>query len=549
MSVTTIKGQWQGLSWQVASTLIASVVLFPLLALLVISLDADAQVWEHLFDTVLADYVSTSLALMLGVACLVVTIGVGSAYLVTHYDFAGRRLFSWALLLPLAMPTYITAYSYTGLLDVAGPVQSSLRALFDWQVGDYWFPSIRSLSGAIFVMGFVLYPYVYLLARAAFLEQSSHLNDVARLLGLSHRQAFTKITLPIARPAIVAGTSLALMETLADYGAVSYFGLSTFTTGIFRTWYGLDSVASAAQLALMLLSFVVVLMVIEKQSRKRAGYQNKSSSTGRREKPVTGALGLVLTSLVFTPIALGFVIPFVQLLTWAVMTHNGLFDLDFWTLVLNTLALAGTTALLALLLALVVAYVHRLQPSTVTAYNKRLVGLGYAVPGTVIAVGTLIPLAAIDNSIDHFFRESLGVSTGLLLSGSLFALIIAYLVRFLAVALGPVESGLAQVGNHIDQAARSLGQNPRGVLNKIHVPILRTSLLTAILIVFVDVMKELPASLILRPFNFNTLAVRAHELASDERLMDASLASVMIVLAGLIPVILLTRASDTQRSL
>ena len=546
--------QRSGLAWQVSSIGIASLVLLPVLALVWIAFSlggADAidlkssstAVWSHLVDTVLIDYVATSLLLMLGVGLLTVFVGVGSAYLITHFDFSGKRVLTWALLLPLAVPTYITAYSYTGLLDVAGPVQSTLRETFALRVGDYWFPPIRSLSGAIFVMGFVLYPYVYLLARAAFLEQSRHLRDVAQLLGYSPIKAFFKITLPIARPAIVAGLALVLMETLADFGAVSYFGLSTFTTGIFRTWYGLDSVAGAAQLSLMLLSFVIVLMFIEKQSRKRAGYQSVKTAKPAVLPKLSGKTNALVTGLVIAPIALGFLIPVFQLVIWAVKAHQGLFTLEFWRLVINTLALASFTALLALILALVVAYAHRLRSSTITFTAKRLSGLGYAVPGTVIAVGILTPLALFDNTVDGWFRASLGISTGLLLSGSVAALIIAYLVRFLAVALGSVESGLGSINTNIDQAAQSLGRKPLAVMREIHVPILRSSLFTALLIVFVDVMKELPATLILRPFNFNTLAVRAYELASDERLMDASLASISIVLAGLLPVILLTKAT------
>lgn len=533
----------EALSWKISSVAIASLVFFPLLTLIWISLGANSEVWSHLASTVLVDYVTTSIFLMVGVAALTLSVGVGAAWLVTHYKFTGSSLFSWALLLPLAVPTYITAYSYTGLLDVAGPVQSLLRQLIQRDVGAYWFPEIRSLHGAIFVIGFVLYPYVYLLARSAFLEQSGSLQDVSRLLGLSKKQTFFKITLPIARPAIVAGVSLALMETLADYGAVSYFGLSTFTTGIFRTWYGLDSVSGAAQLALMLLSFIIVLMVIEKQSRKRSAYQTKKKSQQKNTPRLTGKSNWLAFSLASLPVLLGFVLPMFQLIVWAIKTHEALFTSEFWRLVTNTVGLASVTSLIALTFALTIAYSSRIAPNALTLWCKRIVGLGYAVPGTIIAVGTLIPLARIDNQVDAWFRASFDVSTGLILSGTLAALVIAYLVRFLAVALGSIDSGLGTISLNIDFAARSLGQTPLRTVRKIHIPILKSSLITALLIVFVDVMKELPATLILRPFNFNTLAVRAYELASDERLMDASLASIFIVLAGLAPVILLTKAS------
>jgi len=391
-------------------------------------------------------------------------------------------------------------------------------------------------------MSFVLYPYVYLLARAAFLDQSQHLRDAAQLLGTSRRKTFFSITLPIARPAIIAGISLALMETLADYGAVSYFGISTFTTGIFRTWYGLDSIQGAAQLALMLLMFVIVLIALEKQSRKRSHYHDKNRGKPPHARQLTGIKQVIAITLAALPLLIGFVIPISQLVLWAIETHQQLFETAFWVLVKNTILLALITSIIALSLALLLAYAHRITRNKVTLLSNTLVKLGYAIPGTVIAVGTLIPLARLDNQIDAWFRSHLDISTGLLISGTIGALVIAYLVRFLAVALNTIDSGLTTIPDSIDQAARSLGHTPANVMRKIHIPLLKTSLLTALLLVFVDVMKELPATLILRPFNFNTLAVRAYELASDERLADASLASISIVLFGLLPVILLTKS-------
>ncbi|RBP49636.1 ABC transporter permease [Arenicella xantha] len=528
--------------WELTATAISLLVVAPLLALLALSLQAEREIWTHLASTVLNDYVVSTLLLMAGVAVLTLFMGVGCAWLVTQYQFRGVRFFNWALLLPLAMPTYIIAYSYTGLLDIAGPLQSAIRSQFGLRFGEYWFPEIRSLGGAIFVMSFVLYPYVYLLARSAFLDQSQHLKDVGQLLGHSRRSAFFRINLPIARPAIIAGLSLALMETLADYGAVSYFGVQTFTTGIFRTWFGLGSVAGAAQLAMLLLSFVIVLVWVEQRSRRRAQYINKRNQVRPAATPLSGMKNYIAVALAMTPLLIGFVIPVAQLLKWAIATHTQLWQPQFWRLVTNTLMLASVTALLAVALALLIAYSTRIANTHITRLARQLVGLGYAVPGTVIAVGTLIPLARLDNTIDAWFRANFDVSTGLLISGTLAALIIAYLVRFMAVALSSVDSGLQSIGPNMDQAARSLGYTPIQVLRRIHVPILSTSLLTALLVVFVDVMKELPATLVMRPFNFNTLAVRAYELASDERLADASLASLAIILAGLIPVILLTRA-------
>lgn len=531
-----------GIKWQASSLAIASLVLLPLIALLVISSQANMQLWQHLSSTVLPEYVRNSLLLMLGVSAITLTLGVGSAWLVTQYRFPGIRFFDWALLLPLAMPAYISAYSYTGLLDVAGPIQTWLRDAFGWSVGDYWFPPIRSLSGAVLVMGCVLYPYVYLLARSAFLSQSQHFRDVAALMGYSRRQAFMRITLPIARPAVIAGLSLALMETLADYGTVAYFGVNTFTTGIFRTWFGMDSVSNAAQLALVLLGFVVVLLIIERRSRQQAQYYDKRKSSTPSPKQLTGVKGLIAVGLVSLPIALGFVIPVWQLLIWAVQSHAQLWQSEFWRLVLNTVSLASVTAVLAVILGLLVAYAVRTTQAPITRFAKQVVSLGYAVPGTIIAVATLVPLAKLDNLVDAWFRANLDISTGLILSGTLAALIIAYLVRFMAVALGSLDAGLQSIAPTMDQAAQSMGSSPWQVLRRVHIPMLKGSLLTALLLVFVDVMKELPATLIMRPFNFNTLAVRAYEYASDERLADASLASLAIICAGLIPVILLTRA-------
>ena len=541
----------QRTAWQTTSIAIAALVVFPLATLFVLSFDGiingNADVWSHLSNTVLSDYVTGSLSLMAGVALLTLVLGIGSAWLVTQYDFAGVRIFNWALLLPLAMPTYITAYSYTGLLDVAGPVQSLIRDSFSLSFGDYWFPEIRSTGGAIFIMSFVLYPYVYLLARASFIEQSNHLQDAAQLLGSSKRHVFFNVTLPIARPAIVAGLSLALMETLADYGAVSYYGVSTFTTGIFRTWYGLDSVQGAAQLALMLLMFIIVLMTLEKQSRNKSHYHDKNRGEKSALVRLTGTKQLLAISLASLPLLIGFIIPVAQLLIWAIQTYEQLFEVSFWVLVKNTLSLALITAAIALTLALFVAYANRIIASKLTSFAHSVIKLGYAIPGTVIAVGTLVPLARLDNQIDAWFRQNFDVSTGLLISGTIAALVIAYLVRFLAVALNTVDSGLSSIPSNMDQAARSLGFTPIKVMQKVHIPMLKTSLLTALLLVFVDVMKELPATLILRPFNFNTLAMRAYELASDERLADASLASIAIVLVGLLPVILLTRSMQTKK--
>ncbi len=512
----------------------------PVLTVFSFIFEPASDVWNHLVNTVLSDYLTNSLLLLLGVAAGTLSMGITTAWLTSMYDFPGRRAIEWALLLPLAMPAYIIAYTYTGLLDFAGPVQTYLRELFGWQYGDYWFPEIRSLFGAICMLSLVLYPYIYLLARASFLEQSVVTMEAARTLGAGPWKRFFHVALPMARPAIVAGTSLALMETLADYGTVQYFGVSTFTTGIFRTWFGLGDQGAAAQLAAMLLGFVLMLILLERYSRKQAQYHQQSSrySIHKRET-IIGIKRLIASFLCFMPIVLGFSIPFILLAQWAL---GETIDSAFLLLAWNSLTLAFTASLLALTLAIILGYGQRLFPTKTVKAGVRVATLGYAVPGTVIAVGIIIPLAWIDNTIDAWAIETFDVGTGLIFSGSLFILLFAYLVRFLAVALGSVESGLQTIKPSMDDSARSLGFTPIQVLRKVHLPIIRPSLFTALLLVFVDVLKELPATLILRPFNFNTLAVRAYELASDEQLASAAPAAITIVLTGLIPVILLNRS-------
>jgi len=534
--------------WGPGITALALTLSVPVLVVIGFLFVPSGEVWQHLADTVLADYVTNSLLLMAGVTLGTLLGGVGTAWLTSMCRFPGRGIFEWALLLPMAMPAYIIAYTYTGLLDFAGPVQTALRALTGWGYGGYWFPQVRSLTGAAVMLSLVLYPYVYLLSRAAFLGQSLCVLDVSRTLGNGPWRTFAIVALPLARPAIVAGLSLALMETLADYGTVQYFGVATFTTGIFRTWFGLGSAPAAAQLSAVLLGFVLILILVERFSRRRARYHH----TSQREQAIqrhrlTGWRAAAAFGFCLIPVLFGFLVPAGQLAWWAATIARTAYDTAFFALVLHTLALATGTALLALLLALVLGYGRRLYPSRAVRTSVRVAGMGYAVPGTVIAIGVLIPFAWLDRGIDTWMQATFGVATGLLLSGTLAALVFAYLVRFLAVALQTVEAGLGKIRPSMDEAGRSLGYRPGEVLRRVHIPMLRGSLLTALLLVFVDVLKELPATLVLRPFNFNTLAVRAYELASDERLADCAPAALAIVLAGLLPVILLSRSITRSR--
>ena len=535
--------------WNFSLISIALVVALPILVIAAfIFLPTNAN-WQHLLDHLLGQYISNTIILILGVSAGVLSMGIITAWLTSMCEFPGRRWLSWALLLPLAFPAYIIAYTYTGLLDFGGPVQSFLRETFGWHYGDYWFPEVRSIGGAIAMLSLVLYPYVYMMTRAAFLEQSLCVIDVSRTLGNSPLQSFYRVALPLARPAIVTGLSLALMETLADYGTVQYFGVATFTTGIFRIWFGFGDSTTAAQLAAMLLGFVLMLILLERYSRKRARFHHTSNkySAIRRYQLRGGRAALAFIACLL-PILFGFLLPAGQLLTWTLTTATESFNASFFRLTMNSLMLAAISALVAVWFALVLVYGKRLQGNFISNGATRIAALGYAIPGTVIAIGVLLPLAWFDNTIDSWMRASFGISTGLLLSGTLVALIFAYTVRFLSVSIQAVEAGLGKIKTSMDDAGRSLGLSPLQVLRKIHLPLMQGTVLTALLLVFVDVLKELPATLILRPFNFNTLAVRAYEMAADERLADAGAPALMIVAAGIIPVILLSRAISQSRA-
>ncbi|MGB1346906.1 MAG: ABC transporter permease [Pseudomonadales bacterium] len=525
----------------------AVMVLLPIVAVLQQATFVGTDLWLHIWQTVLPDYVSNSLLLMLGVGAGVLLVGVPAAWLTATCQFPGRRWLDWALLLPLAMPAYIIAYTYTGILDYAGPVQSALRDVTGWGYGDYWFWQVRSLTGAMLMMVLVLYPYVYLTARAAFLEQSTVGMDVARSLGYGRWQAWFKVVIPMARPAIIAGLTLALMETLADYGTVQYFGVTTFTTGIFRTFYGLGDTAGASQLAAVLLLFVVTLIMVERWSRRRQAYHVKAQSSGGFTTiKLVGWRGWLACSVCLIPVVLGFVIPALQLLWWTVFEAHVQWS-SFWQLAWNTFYLSAMAAILAVCLALLLAYAKRFYPQQSVRYAVNLAGMGYALPGTIIAIGVMLPLAWLDHRINDAFVWLGWASPGLILSGSLVVLLLAYCVRFLAVALGGIQSGLGQVSPSLDESAKGMGRNAWDVLRLIHVPLMRSSVLTALLVVFVDVLKELPATLMLRPFDFNTLAVKAYELAADEQLVEAAPASLMIVVVGLIPVLILNKAINRRR--
>lgn len=534
--------------WTLITLVVAGLVALPVVVVLVHVLMPSSEVWSHLVETVLARYVLNTLGLIVGVGIGTLVIGVGTAWLVVMCRFPGKRIFEWALLLPLAVPTYVIAYAYTDFLQFTGPVQTLLREIFDWSFGDYWFPNVRSLGGAITLMSLVLYPYVYLLSRAAFMEQSVCALEVGRSLGRGPWRLFSGVAVPLARPAIVGGLALALMEALNDFGAVQFFGVDTFTTGIYRTWFGLGEPVAAAQLAACLLVFVLLLLFLERRSRHGAQFHHTSARY--RELPEyrlgPGRATLALTACLL-PLTVGFLLPVALLTSMHFQVGDPLIGTRFAGFAWNSLKLAGVTAVMAVLLAVVIGYGVRLRPRRLTRAAARLASVGYAIPGSVIAVGILIPLAWLDQQMNLFMRDRFGILPGLLLTGTMVALIYAYVVRFLAVSYNSVEASLGKITPSMDAASRTLGKSAGATLARVHLPVMRGSLLAAGILVFVDVMKELPATVILRPFDFDTLAVRAFELASDERLAQASTSALGIVVVGIVPVVLLSIAMRKSR--
>ncbi|CAL61004.1 putative ABC-type transport system, permease component [Herminiimonas arsenicoxydans] len=504
-------------------------------------LNASASTFSHLWATVLPEYIVNSAIIAVIVAVLTATIGIGCAWLVAVFDFPGKKFFEWALILPLAMPAYVVAYAYTDFLQFTGPLQTGLRTQFGWQGGDYWFPQIRSVGGAGLLFALVLYPYVYLLVRNAFIERSPRMWDAARTLGAGPWQAFLQVSLPLARPAAAAGIALALMETLADYGAVAYFGVPTLTTGIYKSWYIFSDRTAAAQIAAVLLMVVMGLMLLEQKSRGRARYYAVGGrSTAQAATVLTGRHAWGASLFCALPVLFGFFVPLIILLRLLLNEDALSFGTRYIGWLENTIVLGGITALIAVVICVLMAYAARVTKSRAQAICNRIVSMGYAIPGAVIAVGILIPLSYIDA-----WNSEHGIA--LVLSGSVVALVYAYLVRFLAVSFQSVQAGLTKITPAMDASARSLGHGIGSMLRHIHVPLLWRSVLTAGLLVFVDVVKELPATLTIRPFNFDTLAVITHQLASDERLGEAALPALTIVLIAIVPVVILARAIARTR--
>jgi iron(III) transport system permease protein len=497
--------------------------------------------WSHLAATVLPGYVGHSLALCLGVAVATLSLALPPAWLCARYRFPGRRLLAPALLLPLALPAYLSAYAYTAFLDVGGPLQTALRAALHLSYGDYWFPDLRSLPGAIAVLALALYPYVYLLARNAFEDLAPEYLEAAATLGLSPLRAFLRVGLPLCRPAIVAGLALALMETLADFGTVQFFGVPALTTGIYRTWFALGEPLAAAQIAAVTLLFALTLLALEQGARRHARYYARAGGRSHRPHALRGTGAVLAVGICLLPLCFGFLLPAGLLAQGAWHAAARIVDGQFLTLAGHSLGLAAVAAVGIVTLALLLAYGARLVPCLPIRLAVAASGLGYAVPGTVLAIGILLPLTYAERGLNALLREAFGFAPGLFLTGTLVAVLFAYAVRFLAVALGGIEAGLGRIRPAMDEAGRSLGLSGAACLWRIHLPLLRGTLLTACLLTFVDTLKELPATLLLRPFNFSTLAIRAYDLANEERLAEAACPALAIVLVGILPVLLLGR--------
>lgn len=528
-------------AWAVAAVGIASLVAVPSLAVLASLAHPAHDIWAHLWRTQLPELIGNTLALVAGVGAGTLLVGAGLAWLIVTYRFPGCLVLEWALVLPLAVPAYVIGFALLGLFDFSGPVQGALRR---WIGPGARLPELRSYWGVVLTMTLVFYPYVYLLARAAFREQGAATLETARSLGRSRMRAFVAVTLPLARPSLVAGVSLAMMEALADFGTVATFGYRTLTEAVYRVWYGMFDRAAAAQLASLLLIFALCLLALERSLRGRARFtQNQRRGPGVTPRRLSGWRAAAATGAGFAVLGAAFALPLAQLIVWAVDAGGRWRAASFASLLVNTLALAALAAVGTLVLALLLAYATRLSPSAPVRASARMASMGYALPGAVIAAGVLAPLAWVDHVFGHAVAWAFGHSAGLVLTGSTAGLVFAYVVRFLAVSLQTVDASLGKIPSSFDDAARSLGASIGGTLRRIHLPLMRGGVLTALILVFVETMKEMPATLLLRPFGLDTLAVAVWERTSESLWAEAAAPALAIVAAGLVPVLVLIRLS------
>ena len=497
--------------------------------------------WFHLYNYVLSEYIINSIFLILGVSFFVVLIGVLSSWLVTNYDFFGKSFFEWALILPLAVPPYILAYTFTEIFDTYGSANTLLSNIFLFDEKKVFFPSVRNIYGAIAVFSFTLYPYVYLVSRMAFVNQSISIIEAGRILGLSRVGAFFKLSIPLIRPAIFAGLALVIMETLSDFGAVEHFAIATFTTGIFRTWYGMYDLNTAMQLASLLLIFVTIFLVFERLSRKKAAFVS-SNSLYKKHKvmKLKGSYSFFAMLFCLIPVFIGFILPIIELINWTINYKLDFFNRDFLKSAFNSLLLALIAAFLCTMIAFLINFTARYQGNKLLSFLSSTLMLGYAVPGLILAIGITQLLTIIDNSFNLFTID-------IVLTGSLIGLIIAYIIKSYALSNSTIQSGFQRISNSLDDISKTLNISGIKLMYKIHFPLLRTGLLTSILLVGSEVIKELPATLILRPFNFETLAVSAYNYASEERMYEAAAPSIAIVIVGLLPIIILSRMIKNSR--
>jgi iron(III) transport system permease protein len=526
--------------------ILAIIIAMPLIIIFFnITLDAGST-WQHIVRNLMPGYFWNTLILMLGVAFLTFILGVSTAWLVSVYEFPGRKFFSWALILPIALPAYISGFTWAGILDYTSPVYVFMRNNFGIETGQFLFFNILSMPGAIVILSLALYPYVFLITRAYFTRQSANLLEVAASLGKKPGYVFWSVALPLARPAIVAGISLALMEVLNEYGLVRYFGIDTFTTGIFTAWFALANPAATLKLSAYLMIIVLILITAEKYQRRKMRFDTVGNSYNpvkiKKLKPLQVLGVLILCSI---PFSLGFFIPILMLVYWGWQTAASVVDYRFWELLGNSFLLASISSVLVVVLSTIVAFTVRSYPVAIVKFLTQTATLGYALPGAVVAIGILIPFIWIENQLGLLIPDGVRIA----LTGTWFALIYAYIVRFMAVGYNSIESGFEKISVSLDEASRSLGISNLKTLLKINIPLLKSSLISAAILVFIDVLKELPLTLILRPFNFDTLAIRAYEFATDERVAEAAPASLIIVITGLIPVIILNKIMGKDNKL
>ncbi len=530
------------LSWRFIPVLVAVLVLIPVGTVILSFLTPAGDVWQHLVETILPSLLVNTFWLTLGVAVSSALLGVSLAWFTAVCEFPGRKIFSWGLLLPLAIPAYVMAFVLLGLFDFTGPVQTSLRSWLGPEL--FWFPNVRGRLGVIIVMTLAFYPYVYLLARNAFLTQGKRSLEAAQSLGLNRTQGFLKVTLPMARPWIASGVMLVLMETLADFGTVAVFNYDTFTTAIYKAWFSMFSLSAASQLASLLIVIVFVLIVMEQQFRSRMRYAETKQSSRVARISLRGWRAWAVAGFASATLFFAFLLPITQLIIWATHTFVEEFNQLYLGFLWHSLILSGLAALLTCSVAVLVVYSARRHPDIVTRVAVRIATIGYALPGVVLAVGIFIPLAWLDNWLSEMAMQLFHIETGLLIQGTLAAMLIAYMTRFLAVGYYPIDSAMQRITFSIDEASMGLGINGWGMLKRVHLPILKGGIYTAVTLVFVDVMKEMPITLMTRPFGWDTLAVRIFEMTSEGEWEQAALPAVALVLAGLIPIVLLMRQTE-----